>query len=255
MLKLSDVLVRYDTKTVLDIESLEIPLGKFTAIVGRNGSGKSTALSVIANQARPTSGLVTLNGRQAKAYGKREFAKLLAYLPQTLPAGHGMTVADLCLLGRFAWRGTMAQWVAEDHQAVANALQVSDLSDRADSLLAELSGGQFQRAWIAMMLAQDSQYLVLDEPTAALDLKYQLQVMEMLKKISISQNKGIVVVIHDINIAARFADRIVVLRDGKISFDDNSEKFLDAGNLHTQFGLDFSIVKHPKRDENIALIN
>lgn len=253
MFRLRDISVSYGAEPVLRVDALEIADAGLTAVVGNNGSGKSTLMSVLARQVRPLSGTVCLDGLPVREYGARDYARRVAYLPQTIPDAPGLDVRELCLFGRFAWRGTFAAWTREDHAAVDRAMELAGVAQFEHVLVDNLSGGQRQRCWFAMMLAQEAGYLLLDEPVAALDLSHQIRVMELLARTCRDNGHGAVVILHDINLAAQYADRIIALENGRIAFDGKPDDFLDAGRLSELFGLDFAIVDHPRHSRPVAL--
>ena len=245
MFALRDVAKRHGGREVLRIDRLELGGDGVTAILGQNGSGKSTLLSLLARQSRCDAGSVTLGGADIAGPSQRGFARQVAYLPQRLPPVPGLTVRELAGLGRFAWRGAFGRWQAADYAAVAAGLAETGTAPFADRLADELSGGERQRAWIAMLLAQDAPVLLLDEPTAALDLAHAYEVMGLLRRSARAGGRRIVVVLHDVNLAARFADRILGLRSGRVSFDGPAAAFLAPGPLRALYDIDMALVAGP----------
>ena len=211
--------------------------GGLTAIVGPNGSGKSTLLSLLARQAAPDAGTVRLNGRALAGYGARAFAREVGYLPQRLPPVPGLTVRELAGLGRYPWRGALGRWRAQDREAVAAALERTGTLALADLPADALSGGERQRAWIAMLLAQQTPVLLLDEPTSALDPAHAHEVMGLLRALADAAGRRILVVLHDINLVARFADRVIALSQGQLAYDGPPGGFVDPALLARLYGI------------------
>lgn len=246
MLELTDIRVAYDSRPVLEIDHLSIPPGRFTALLGHNGSGKSTLLRLFAREIRPTRGEARLRGRPLASFRQRELARRLAYLPQRLPEVPGLDVRELCGLGRFPWRGALGRWRAEDHAAVERALAETGLASFADHLVDELSGGERQRAWIAMLLAQEAPTLLLDEPISALDPAHQLEVLNLLGRL-VRSEREVVAILHDVNLAARFAHRIVALKRGRIAFDGPPRAFMQRDTLSMLFDVPIELVQRAGR--------
>ena len=196
--------------------NLVVPAGSFTAIVGPNACGKSTLLRVLSRLLKPTAGRVVLDGRAISSYPSRQVAQRLGLLPQSSIAPDGITVTDLVGRGRFPYQSALRQWSREDERAVTEALHDTGIADLADRLVDELSGGQRQRVWVAMVLAQQTPLMLLDEPTTFLDIAHQLEVLELLAVLNRSHGRTIVAVLHDLNHAARYASRVIAMRDGAI---------------------------------------
>lgn len=236
--------IDHDGQRVLDLPALSLGQSPLTAILGHNGSGKSTLLSCLARQRRPDRGRVSLEGRDLGTYRQRDLARAVAYLPQSLPPVAGLTVRELVRLGRFPWRGALGRWRPEDHAAVERALAETGAAAVADQLADDTSGGERQRAWIAMLLAQDAPVLLLDEPTSALDLRCAEEIMALLRRLA-RAGRRVVVVLHDINLAARHADRIVALDGGRVAFDGAPGRFLDREVLARLTGVQMDLLSRP----------
>lgn len=215
-LRTEDLQVGYGELVVLDGVTLQVPSGKITALVGRNGCGKSTLLKTMARILKPSRGKVYLDGEEVLAMSTREVARKLAILPQSPSAPSSMTVRGLVELGRYPHQNLLGQKTAEDVRAVGWALEVTGLEELALRHLSELSGGQRQRAWIAMALAQGTELLLLDEPTTYLDMAHQLEVLELLRRLNTQEGKTVVMVVHDLNHATRYADHMVAVLDGRV---------------------------------------
>lgn len=215
-LALSEIRFSYLKKPVLDNLSITFSPGRLTAICGPNGSGKSTLLHVAAMQSRSEQGSVMLNEQNLLQQSTRKRAQALAMLPQTPEAPRELTVGSLVALGRYAYRTPLAGLSPADRAAIDAALTATHLNDLQHRPLSALSGGQRQRAWIAMTLAQETQWMLLDEPTNHLDVAHAIETMELLDTLTKQQGKSVVVVLHDMNLMARFADDVVLMQNGKI---------------------------------------
>jgi len=252
--ELVEVRVAYEGRTVLEVERLILEPGRFSVVLGHNGSGKSTLAKVLARDIRPRRGEVRLDGRPLAAWRPRELARRVAHLPQRLPEVPGLNVRELCALGRFPWRGTLGRWRPEDETIVARALSDTGVETLAERLVDELSGGERQRAWIAMLLAQEAPILLLDEPIAALDPAHQLEILRLLARLERSAGHGIVAILHDVNLATRFADRIIALKRGRVAFDGDPATLLDRDILTTLFDVEIDLVSVPGRALPIAVL-
>lgn len=235
----------FDGRPVLRVGRLALGEDGVTAVLGHNGSGKSTLLSLLARQDRPDAGRITFNGQDVATFRQRDLARQVAYLPQRLPPVAGLTVRELVCLGRFPWRGALGRWRPADHVAVDQAMAETGCAPLADQLADTASGGERQRAWIAMLLAQDAPVLLLDEPTAALDLVHCYEVMQLLQRLSRDAGRRVIVILHDINLAARYADRIVALKDGEVAFDGPPEALLEPAELKRIYGVEMTLLVHP----------
>ncbi|WP_417779860.1 ABC transporter ATP-binding protein [Stutzerimonas xanthomarina] len=255
MLSLEDIEVSRDGRTVLMLDRLALDAGSFTVILGHNGSGKSTLMNLIARQFPPDRGRIELDGQPLSRYRQRAFARKVAFLPQHLPDVAGLNVRELVRLGRFPWRGLLAPWQAEDEQAIDRALAQTDIADYAEHLADSLSGGERQRAWIAMLLAQQAPLLLLDEPTSALDLAHQYQLMTLLQTLNRETGRAIVAILHDVNLAARFADRIVALKRGRLFFDGTPEQLLSADRLSALYDVGIHLIDQPGQARRIAVVS
>ena len=213
-----DLALSYPTSdgTVVDCARLDVPEGEVTALVGPNGSGKSTLLKALSNQLAPDEGVVRLHGEDLDSFGQKELARELGLLSQENESLGSLTVEDLAYHGRYPHRGFFDGVSAEDREAVERALELAGVADLRDAELGQLSGGQKQLAWIAMVLAQDTDVLLLDEPTTFLDLYHQFRVLETVRQLNERTGVTVAVVLHDISQAARFADYLVAMRDGQL---------------------------------------
>ncbi len=240
------------TKIVHDVD-LEANPGEVTILVGPNGCGKSTLLKAMARVLKPMSGAALLDGQSVHAMPTRDLARQLALLPQGPVAPEGLTVHELVSQGRFPHQSLTRQWSADDSRAVTGAMQAADIIDFSDRRVDSLSGGQRQRCWIAMVLAQETDVILLDEPTTFLDLKVQVDVMTLLRKIARQKGRTLLVVLHELNIAAMFADRIVIMRDGRLIAQGAPERVITTENLAAGFGLQASVIKDPVTGRPVCL--
>ncbi|GGM59324.1 ABC transporter ATP-binding protein [Dactylosporangium sucinum] len=235
----------YDDRTVvadLDVTVLE---GKVTAIVGANACGKSTLLRGLARLLRPRAGTVYLDGRQMASLSTLDVAKVLGLLPQTPVAPDGITVADLVSRGRYPHQGWFRRWTDADDDAVARALDATGTAELLDRPLRQLSGGQRQRVWVAMALAQDTDLLLLDEPTTYLDINHQVELLRLLRKLNAESGRTIVIVMHDLNLACRYCDHIIAMADGSIVAEGAPVDVVTAELIEKVFGLACVVVPDP----------
>jgi len=239
------VRLAYGDKVVVDDLDLQLTDGSFTAIVGPNGCGKSTLLRALGRLLRPTGGSVLLDGRAITATSTREVAKVLGMLPQTPLAPEGLTVADLVARGRHPHQSWLRQWSSDDEAVVTEALTWTDMADLADAPVDALSGGQRQRAWISMALAQGTDLLLLDEPTTYLDLAHQVDVLELVARLHTERGRTVAVVLHDLNLAARYAQRLVAMKDGVLVASGTPEEVLTEQLLADVFELEARVVPDP----------
>ena len=235
----------YDERVVVDDLDLALTDGSFTAIVGPNGCGKSTLLRALGRLMRPSAGQVLLDGRAIARTTTREVARVLGLLPQTPVAPDGLTVADLVARGRHPHQSWLRQWSRDDEAVVAEALAWTDLTELADRPVDALSGGQRQRAWISMALAQGTDLLLLDEPTTYLDLAHQIDVLELVGRLHAERSRTVVVVLHDLNLAARFAQRLVAMKDGVLVASGTPHEVLTEQLLADVFDLDARVITDP----------
>ncbi|MGY1673205.1 ABC transporter ATP-binding protein [Geodermatophilus sp. SYSU D00710] len=240
-----DLRLAYDDRVVVDGLDLTLTDGSFTAIVGPNGCGKSTLLRALGRLLRPAAGRVLLDGRSIARTPTREVARVLGLLPQTPVAPAGLTVADLVARGRHPHQSWLQQWSREDEAVVAEALAWTDMADLGDRPVDELSGGQRQRAWISMALAQQTDLLLLDEPTTYLDLSHQIDVLELVSRLHAERGRTVVVVLHDLNLAARYAQRLVTMRDGVLIASGTPHEVLTEQLLADVFDLEARVVPDP----------
>lgn len=250
---LTDASFTVPGRTLLHATSATFRAGCMTALIGHNGSGKSTLLKLLARQQAPSGGTIAMHGRPLSAWGTREFAREVAYLPQQLPSGDGMTVAELVALGRYPWRGALGRLGSDDHTAVRDAMALTGVTEMAGALVSHLSGGERQRCWLAMLVAQRARCLLLDEPTSALDIGHQLDVLRLLRRLTDAHGVTVIVVLHDINLAARFCDEIVALRGGRLFTTGTPTALMTCETLEAVYGVPMAILPHPTDGHRMAV--
>jgi iron complex transport system ATP-binding protein len=233
-----------DTAVVHDLD-LRVPDGKVSVIVGANACGKSTLLRGLARLLRPQSGAVLLDGEVIHRQPTKQVARVLGLLPQNPVAPEGVTVVDLVGRGRHPHHGTFRRWTSADDEAVAEALTLTDTLGLADRVVDELSGGQRQRVWIAMALAQGTDLLLLDEPTTYLDVAHQVEMLDLLAELNARRGTTIVMVLHDLNLSARYADHLVALRGGRVVAEGTPREVVTEEVVREVFGLDNRVIDDP----------
>jgi len=252
-LRAEHLTVGYGDRTVIDGLDLTIPTGRITVIVGPNACGKSTLLRSMSRLLAPRSGHVLLDGTQVHRMPAKELARMLGLLPQSPVAPEGITVADLVGRGRNPHQGLFSRWTHEDDLAVARALEATATVSLADRPVDELSGGQRQRVWIAMALAQETDLLLLDEPTTFLDVSHQVDVLDLLTDLNQTRGTTIVLVLHDLNLAARYADHLVALERGVVCAQGVPADVLTEDIVRTVFGMDNRIIIDPVSGKPLML--
>lgn len=247
------VTLGYGDRTIVDGLDLEVPPGRITSIVGANGCGKSTLLRALARLISPRSGRIVLDGRALHGRPSKDVARTLGLLPQSPTAPEGIAVADLVGRGRHPHQKLLARWSERDYRAVAEALAATGTADLADRSVDELSGGQRQRVWIAMALAQETDILLLDEPTTFLDVAHQVEVLDLLTDLNRDRGTTIVMVLHDMNLAARYSDHLVALRNGRIVAGGPPREIMTDALIREVFDLDALVVADPVSGAPIVL--
>lgn len=241
-------------RTLLQPLSLTFPPGKVTALIGHNGSGKSTLLKMLGRHHRASAGQVLLNQQPVDRWNSKAYARQVAYLPQQLPAAEGMTVRELVAIGRYPWHGALGRFGQEDRDRVDDAIARVGLNAFAGRLVDSLSGGERQRAWLAMMVAQNSRCLLLDEPTSALDIAHQVEVLALIQTLSRERGLTVIAVLHDINMAARYCDHLVALRQGALIAEGGPETMMQAEVLGTIYGIPMGILPHPQGGAPVSFV-
>jgi iron complex transport system ATP-binding protein len=240
-----ELCLAYDDREIVGRLSVDIPTGRITVIVGPNACGKSTLLRALARLLKPKRGTVHLDGRSIHELATREVATKLGILPQSPVAPEGITVADLVGRGRYPHQGWFRQWTVADHAAVGGALEATGMLDIAGRLVDELSGGQRQRVWIAMTLAQGTGLMLLDEPTTYLDLAHQVEVLDLLVDLNQREGRTIVLVLHDLNHACRYAHHLIAMRDGSIVAEGAPTHIVTPQLVTDVFGLPCRVIEDP----------
>lgn len=235
----------YRRQEIITGLSLRIAEGRITALVGANASGKSTLLRGLARLLPPTAGAVYLDGRAISRISSREVARRLAVLPQGPEVPDGVTVRELVAQGRYPHQGFLRSFSAEDERAIELALARTAMTSLADRVLDELSGGQRQHAWIAMTLAQEARVMLLDEPTTYLDMAHQVAVLELLRELNRRDGKTVVMVLHDLNQAARYADELIAIRRGAVLAAGPPAQIVTEPIVRELFGIDVLVIEDP----------
>lgn len=246
------ITVGYGNRTVIDDLDVAIPPGVVTTVIGPNGCGKSTLLRTLSRLLKPTRGTVVLDGDDIARLRTRDVAKKLGLLPQSPVAPEGLTVSDLVARGRHPHQSWLRQWSSDDADVVERALAMTGVADLADRPVDSLSGGQRQRVWISMALAQGTDLLLLDEPTTFLDLAHAIDVLDLVDDLHES-GRTVVMVLHDLNLATRYSDNLVVMRDGSILAQGHPRDVITAELLHEAFGLRARVIDDPVGDRPLIV--
>lgn len=253
--KVQNLSYRIGPELILGDLNLTVAPGQVTALIGHNGSGKSTLMKLLARQLTPVAGAVLFDGEAIGQWNEKRFARRVAYLPQDMPVTLGLAVRELVAFGRYPWHGALGRYGAEDHARVAAAIRDCGLTSFADRQVDSLSGGERQRAWIAMALAQDTGCLLLDEPISALDVAHQLEVLSLLRRLSREAGKTIVLVLHDVNLAARFCDHMHALKGGRLVVSGPPADVMTRECLAEIYGVEMTVVSHPVLGTPIACVS
>lgn len=237
-----DLVLGYTDTAIIAGLDVAIPPGQVTVIVGANACGKSTLLRGLARLLGPRSGQVLLDGENVADMAGIDVAKVIGLLPQSPVAPDGITVADLVGRGRYPHQGWFRRWSPEDDAAVGQALEVTGTHDLADRTLSSLSGGQRQRVWVAMTLAQQTDILLLDEPTTFLDINHQIELLDLLTDLNRDRGTTVVIVLHDLNLAFRYADHVIAMKSGDIVRQGPPAEIVDADLVRQVFDLDCVVI-------------
>lgn len=235
----------YGERNIIEALDLNIPRGKITVFIGSNGSGKSTLLRSLARLLKPKEGAILLEGESITKRSTKEVAKRLAILPQGPSAPEGLTILQLVKQGRYPYQNWLQQWSEEDEQMVNKALAATQLTEMANRAVDSLSGGQRQRAWIAMTLAQGTETILLDEPTTYLDMSHQIEILDLLFELNQTEQRTIVMVLHDLNLACRYAHHIVAVHNQTVVAEGAPNEVLTTDLVRTVFDMDCQITQDP----------
>lgn len=244
-LKASNLVAGYDKKKIINGIDLVVPANKISVIIGANASGKSTLLKTLARLILPDSGEITLDNKQVTSIPSKQLARILGLLPQSPEAPEGIVVSDLVARGRFPYQTFLKGMTNADYEAVFEALEIMGISELANRSVNELSGGQRQRVWIAMALAQQTDILLLDEPTTYLDIAYQIEILDLLTDLNRKRGTTIVMVLHDINLSARYADYLFAVHKGNLVSQGTPYEVISEDLMKQIYGLDCAIIKDP----------
>ncbi|MEO0803395.1 MAG: ABC transporter ATP-binding protein [Cyanobacteria bacterium J06642_2] len=253
VLEARSLTLAYQKFPILKNLDLTIVSGQITTLIGQNGCGKSTLLSGLSRLLSPVHGSVYLNGTSIHELSTRTVAKQLGVLPQSPPHPDGISVRSLVALGRYPRQHWLQSWSAEDERMVNRALAITNMQAFGDRSLESLSGGQKQRAWIAMALAQDTPTLLLDEPTTYLDMAHQIEVLDLLHDLNRNCDRTIVMVLHDLNLACRYSDTIIALKEGKILAQGHPKDIINAALIERVFDIQCTILNDPTTDMPLCI--
>ncbi len=235
----------YNHKTIVSDVSVTVPKNKISVILGANGCGKSTLLKTFARLLAPQNGQIVLDGKSIAEIPSKQLAKTLGLLPQSSVAPEGIHVLDLVSRGRFPYRQFLKSMTKEDYAAIEEAMEIMGITSLADRAVDELSGGQRQRVWIALALSQQTDILLLDEPTTFLDIAYQVEILDMLTDLNRKRKTTIVMVLHDINLSARYADCLFAMKNGKLVAEGTPKEIITPKLIKDIYGLDCDVITDP----------
>ena len=245
LLSATNIIAGYDKKIILNGMDVVIPSNKISVIIGANASGKSTLLKTLARLIRPIAGEIALDGKEIRTIPSKHLAQILGLLPQSPVVPEGIMVSDLVARGRFPYQTFLKGMGKKDYEAVEEALDFMGITELANTSVDELSGGQRQRVWIAMALAQQTDILLLDEPTTFLDIAYQIEILDLLTDLNRKRGTTIVMVLHDINLSARYADYIFAVQKGNLISQGKPANIISEELIKNVFGLDCVVIKDP----------
>jgi iron complex transport system ATP-binding protein len=253
MLEVKEACFEVNGKRLLQPVSHVFSEGKVYGLIGHNGSGKSTLIKLLAQQQPASGGEILLDGKPLEGWGQREFARRVAYLPQHLPSAENLIGRELIGFGRYPWHGLLGRQTTKDRAAVERAIELSHTEAFADRLVDTLSGGERQRVWLAMLLAQESRFLLLDEPLAALDIAHQMEVLSLIRRLCDELKLCVIIVLHDINMASRYCDELLALHSGRVLAHGSPERIMTGPTLEAIYGLPMQVMPHPSGSHRIAV--
>ncbi len=254
MYQLTNASFEIDGKTILSPTSLNFEPKKVTTLLGHNGCGKSTLIKLLSRQNSPTQGQVSFNQKPLSSFSHLEFAHQVAYLPQHPPITDGVTVRELVCFGRYPWKGAFGRYSKDDYAIVDEAIEKVGLSEFSQRFVATLSGGERQRAWVAMLLAQQSQCILLDEPTSALDVAHQHELLALIRELNQSLGLTVIMVLHDVNMAAKFSDHLIALHSGQVIASGTPQEMMTPETLNKIYGMELALFSHPITGQPISYI-
>lgn len=254
MLVVNNLTIKHNQKTLIKNINLNFERGKLYGLIGHNGSGKSTLIKALAGENTPTQGQILIDNKPLASLSARKLARQLAYLPQKLPDATYFTVSELVMLGRYPHQRWLQSASMTDKKIVADAIEQTGVRQFYHQTVATLSGGERARAWLAMCLAQQTDYLLLDEPLAALDIVYQLDVLKLIRKLVDEQGLGVIIILHDINLTAQFCDEVVAMKQGEVCHQGDIATTMQTSVLHDIFGIDLHLLAHPTTGQTVAVV-
>nr|WP_245455721.1 ATP-binding cassette domain-containing protein [Neorhizobium lilium] len=251
---LEQATVSAGARILLQPLTIALPARRIIGLIGHNGSGKSTLIKLLARQQPLTGGTISFDGKGLDEWRSRPFARKVAYLPQQTPNTAGMLVSELVALGRYPWHGALGRFGLQDNRMVEEAMELTDVTSYRDRLVETLSGGERQRVWLAMLVAQNADWLLLDEPTSALDIAHQVEVLSLVRRLTEERGLGVVVVLHDVNMAARFCDEILALHSGMLIARGTPEDIVTPNQLQAIYGTRMGVMRHPDTGHPVSYV-
>lgn len=255
MFELDGVTFSINGKSLLDPVDLRLEAGRVYGLVGHNGSGKSTLVKLLARQATPSGGSLRFEGCPLGDWSSRSFARRVAYLPQHPPAAGHLTGRELVGFGRYPWHGLLGRFGAADRRQVEHAMAMTQTTAFADRRVETLSGGERQRVWLAMLLAQESDFLLLDEPLSALDIAHQVEMLALIRRLSHELDLSVVIVLHDINMAARYCDELVAMHSGRLLVRGTPDELMNSATLRSVYGVSMQVITPPGQSRPVAIVD
>lgn len=254
MFQLIDVSFDVADRTILEPINLTFKKEAITTLLGHNGCGKSTLMKLLSRQNKCSRGQVLLEDKPVDHLNQKDFALKVAYLPQHPPLTDGVTVKELVSFGRYPWKGAFGRYTDEDKAFIDQAIQEVGLEQYQDRFVATLSGGERQRAWVAMLLAQQSECILLDEPTSALDIAHQHELLALIRELNLSRKLTVIMVLHDVNMAAKFSDHLIALHTGKVIAQGAPSDIMQPDVLQQIYGMELALFPHPTTGQPISYI-
>jgi iron-chelate-transporting ATPase len=253
--KLSGVHLTIGERSILAPLTLDLPRRQVIGLIGQNGSGKSSLVRLLARQTSPSGGEILYEGSPVTQFGARELARRIAYLPQTPPPVQGLLVKEFVAFGRYPWHGALGRFSTADRHEVDEAMRLTGTAGFAGQLVETLSGGERQRVWLAMLVAQKADCLLLDEPISALDIAHQIEVMQLIRDLGRERDVAAVIVLHDVNMAARYCDHIVALRGGALLMSGTPADLMTTGQLEAIYGVAMGVMPHPESGSPMSYVH